>query len=171
MILTSEYVYNIFKLNETQNIIEITLEEYERKYAFNYNRVIKDYCIAEFLDKKNETKSITIDRYNIIGEVNKIMQSSKGMIKFIRVVQVKVILEGKFYKNIKDIYFKSGCMPILWKKFYIKITNDRNDKAKRFIQNCCEKHYCHFKERWHHFWQVECFFFNINEWPQNSGIK
>ena len=125
-----------------------TLEDYERKYGFNYRRLVKVKCIPEFLDKiKNEIKNITIDRYNIIGEMNKKMQSSKGMIKFIKVIQVKIIIEGKIYNNIIDICFKSGCMPMFWKKFYIKIINERNDKAQRFLQNCCEKNYCHFNER------------------------
>ena len=35
MNITSEYVYNNFKLDETRIIVEKTLEEYERKYGFN----------------------------------------------------------------------------------------------------------------------------------------
>ena len=35
-----------------------------------------------------------INSYNIIGELYKIMQSSKGVIKFIRIVQVKIIIKG-----------------------------------------------------------------------------
>ena len=148
MIVTSEYVYNNNKLNETRKIIENTLEEYERKYGFNFNKVINVNCIADFLDKiKNEVKVLTIDRYKIIGELSKIVQSSKGMITRFRVIQVKIMLEGKIKKNIMDIYFKSGCIPILWKKFYTKIINDKKDKAQGFIQNCCGKHYCHFNER------------------------
>ena len=40
MIVTSEYVYNNIKFKETRNIIENTLEEYERKFGFTFNRVI-----------------------------------------------------------------------------------------------------------------------------------
>ena len=69
------------------------------------------------------------------------MQSSEGMIKFLRITQVKIKIQGKNYNNITDIYFKSGCMPVLWKKFYVK------NRPQKFIQNCCEKHYCHFNER------------------------
>ena len=37
----SEYVYKNIKLNETRNIAENTLLEYERKYGLNSNRVVK----------------------------------------------------------------------------------------------------------------------------------
>ena len=39
-----------------------------------------------FSMKKNETKNIMIECYNIIGGVNEILQSSKGMSKFIRLI-------------------------------------------------------------------------------------
>ena len=53
MIITSDYVYINIQLDGTRNIVGNTLEEYERKSGFKYNRVIKR----------------TIDRYNIIGEL------------------------------------------------------------------------------------------------------
>ena len=71
-------------------------------------------------------KKITIDRYNIIGELNKIMQKSKGDIKLMRVIQVKIIIEGEIHSNKLDIYLKSGCMPILWRKNFLKVVNDRD---------------------------------------------
>ena len=48
--------------------------------------------------------------------MNQVTQSSKGIIKLIRVFQVEIILEGKIFISILDMYFKSSCMPILWKK-------------------------------------------------------
>ena len=84
MIITSEYVYDDIKLNETRNIVENTLQGYRQKHSGNYRRPVKVKCVAEFLDRiNNETKNKTIERYNIIGELNKIMQSSKSMIKLI----------------------------------------------------------------------------------------
>ena len=113
MIITSEYVYNNIKLNETRNIVESTKQEDEQRYGFNYHRCVKVECFAEFFDKiKNDTKNITIDHYNIIGELNKIMQSSKAMTKLIRVNQVKIIKKGKVNDKLLDTYFKNGCMPI-----------------------------------------------------------
>ena len=67
------------------------------------------------------------------------MQSSRGMIKLIEVIQIKIIIKGKINDNIKDLYFKSGCKPILWKKSYVKVVNNRRDLYNR-PRNCCEKH-------------------------------
>ena len=87
---TSEYVYNIIKLDETRKNIENTLHESEQKYGASYRRIIEIICIAKFLDKiKNETKNIFIENYNIVGELNKITQSSKGMNKFIKIIEIE----------------------------------------------------------------------------------
>ena len=72
MIIFSEYFYDNIKLNETRNILQNTIEEYEETYGFNCNRIVIVECIADFYDKiKNEKKFIIIDRYNIIGELTK----------------------------------------------------------------------------------------------------
>ena len=119
MIITSEYIYDNNKLNETRNILQNTIEEYEETYGLNYKRVVKVKCVGEFYDKlKNETKTIIIDRYHIIGELNKIVQKSRGWIKLVKIIEVKIIFEGRSDKNIMDMYFICECMPILWKKFY-----------------------------------------------------
>ena len=66
---------------------------------------------------KNETKNITINSYNIIGELNKIMQSSEGMIELIRVIQVKIIIESRIPNNVSlDFRLEIENSPILWKK-------------------------------------------------------
>ena len=139
---TSEYVYDNIKLNETRNIVDKTVLEYEPKYGANYHRSVKVTCVAEFLDKiKNETKNVTIERYNNIGELNKIMQSSKGMIKLITIFELKIIIKGRIYKDVLDLYLKSEVIPILWIKFFMKI---ENNSSKGFIQHCRERHFCNF---------------------------
>ena len=72
------------------------------------------------------------------------MQSSKGTIKLIRTIGLKIIIKGRIYKNVLDLYLECENNPILWKKFFMKIVNDR---PKRFIQNCRERHFCYFGER------------------------
>ena len=131
MIITSGYVYNNLKLTETRNIVENTLEERKQKYSGNYPRSVKVECVATFLDKiKNETKNITINSYIIIGELKKIMQSSKGMINFIRVIQVINIIESRI--RIYDIVLSDFCLEcennlILWKKNFMRIVK-KDDK-------------------------------------------
>ena len=125
-------------MTELRSILQNTIEEYEKEYGFDLYRDVKVKCVGEFYDKIIiESKIIIIDRYNIFGELNKIMQKSRGEIKLIKIFEVKMINEGRIYKNIMDMYFKSGCMPILWKKFYGRNTNvNRN-----------EKHYCQLNKR------------------------
>ena len=148
MIITSEYVYNNIKLNETRNIVENTLEEYKQKYGGSYRRSVKVECVPTVLDKlKNETKNITINSYNIIGALSKIMQTSKGMIKLVRIIQVKFIIESKttiYNIVLSDLYLDCENNPILRKKtIFMRIVNIRR---QRFIQNCCEKHFYQFNE-------------------------
>ena len=69
------------------------------------------------IKKINETKFIIINHYNIIGELNNIMQKSRVEIKLSKIIEVKIIIEGRINKNIMDMFFKPGCMPILWKNF------------------------------------------------------
>ena len=60
---------------------------------------------VEFLDKiENRTKIITIEHENVIGKVNKKMQSSKGMIKFIRSLELTIRIQGRVYKIIVDAF-------------------------------------------------------------------
>ena len=119
MIITIEFVYDNIKLTDTRNIVQNTIEEFEKENAFDLYRDVKVRCVVEFYDKIiHETKTIIIDRYNINGELNKIMRKSRGEIKAIEIIEVKIIIEGRIYKSVIDMYFKSGCMPILWKTFF-----------------------------------------------------
>ena len=147
MIITSEYVFDNIKLNETRNILQNTIEEYEKEYGFDLYRDVKVRCVGEVCDKIiNETKIILIDCYNFIRELNKFMQKSRGEIKLIKIIEVKIIIEGRFYKKIMDMYFKSDCMPTLWKKIYGRDVNKRLGLYNKHV-NRNEKHYCHFNER------------------------
>ena len=147
MIITSEYVYDNIKLNETRNILQNTIEEYEKENGFYLYREVKVRCVGEISDKiLNETKIIITDRNNINGEINKIMQKPRGEIKLIKIFEVKIIIEGRNYKNIVDMFFKSGCIPLLWKKIYGRDVNKRRFLYIKHV-NRNEKHYCHFNKR------------------------
>ena len=45
-----------------------------------------------------------------------------------------------------DVYFKSGCMPMLWKKIYGRDVNKKRCLYNKHV-NRNEKHYCHFNKR------------------------
>ena len=62
-----------------------------------------------------------IEHKNIIGKVNKIMQSSKGMIKFIRALELTI--------------------RILWKKHYLKVVHDEGYK---YNEHCCMRYFHDF---------------------------
>ena len=89
-------------------------------------------------------KNIMIERYNIFGGVNKVLQSSKGMYKFIRPIGLIIIIEGKTYKNDKNIYLKSDSIPILWKKFFLKMANDGDNGLNTFNQHHRERCFSNF---------------------------
>ena len=74
------------------------------------------------------------------------MQSSRGMNKLIRIIELKIIINGTIYKNVLDLYLKSEKIPILWRKYFMEIANDII-RPKQSIQLCREIHYCHFNER------------------------
>ena len=120
MIITSEYVYTNIKLNETRNIVENTKLEHEQEYGENYPRSVKVECVATFFDKiKNETKNITINSCNIIGVLSKIMQTSNGMIKLIRVIQVIIRKDSRiriYNIVLSDLYLQCENNPTLRKK-------------------------------------------------------
>ena len=93
-----EYKYYNFKLNETRNIVENTVLEYVQKYGNHCLKSEKIRCVAEFLDKiENEIKIINIERCDIFGELNKVMESSKSMIEFIRVDKLKIVIKRKIF--------------------------------------------------------------------------
>ena len=69
------------------------------------------------------------------------MQKSRGEIKLIKIIEVKIIIEGRINKIIMDMYFKSGCMPILWENFYGREVNKKRCLYNKQV-NRNEKHFC-----------------------------
>ena len=106
----------------------------------NCNRVVKLEFSSKFLDKStNETKIIPFESRKIIGKVNKVMQSSKGICKFIRIIQLKIIIEGKIYKSLTDIYLRSENIPIQWKRIFVRFANERDHRLNSFNEEYRER--------------------------------
>ena len=73
------------------------------------------------------------------------MQSSKGICKFIRIIQLKIIIEGKVYKNLTDIYLRSENIPVLWKRIFVRIANERDNRLNSFNEVYRERHFLLYK--------------------------
>ena len=69
------------------------------------------------------------------------MQSSEGMIKFIRALEVAIRIQGRIDKSFVNAYLKCDNIPILWKKHYSKIVHD---KCCKHNQNCSESRFLDF---------------------------
>ena len=74
------------------------------------------------------------------------MQKSRGEVNVVKKLEMKIIFENRINEIIMDMYFKSGCMPILWKKNCGRDLNKRRCLYNKHL-NRNEKHYCHFNER------------------------
>ena len=70
------------------------------------------------------------------------MQSSKGMCNFIRVIQLRNIIQGRIYKNGLNTYLGCSNIPIIWKKHHLKLVHDEGYKHN---QHCCERYFHDFK--------------------------
>ena len=142
MFITAEFVSIDPKLNEINDIIKNTQLEYNQKYGSDYYAKVDVKCNVKVFDKKeNKTKNIMIEHKNIIGKVDKIMQSAKEMIKFIRALELTIIIQERIHKNIVNAYVNCDNVPILWKKHYARIRHDRYDKHN---QHCRESHFLDF---------------------------
>ena len=76
-------------------------------------------------------KNFMIEHENIIGKVNKIMQSSKGMIKCFRGLELTIRIQGRIHKNVVNAYLKCDGIPILWKKHYLKMAQNGGYKYNK----------------------------------------
>ena len=113
----TQFVFINPKVNEIINIIKNTQLEYIQEYGCNYHTNVNIKRNVKFIDKvENKTKNILIGHENVIGKVNKIKQSFKGMFNFNRVLKLTIVIEGKIQKNIVNVYSKCDIIPIIWKK-------------------------------------------------------
>ena len=63
------------------------------------------------------------------------------MFKFIRIIQLKIEIEGKLYENLTDIYLRCENIPILQKTLFIKIANQKDNRLKSFNEQCRERRF------------------------------
>ena len=127
MILTSEYVFNIPKIDEITDIIKNTQLEHDKKYGDNYCRKIEVRCNIEFFDKmKNKTKNITIKHYHVHYGTNKRIIASRERYGFFKPNKLILLLEGNIYKNVINTTMECNNITTLWRMFFLKIANNRD---------------------------------------------
>ena len=80
-----------------------------------------------------------IEHENIIGKVNKIVQSPKGMVKFIRALGLTIGIQGRIHENNVNAYLNCDGIPTLWKKHYLKMVYDEGYKYNQH----CRMRYVH----------------------------
>ena len=78
-----------------------------------------------------------IEHENFIGKVNKLMQSTEGMIEFVRAFELTIRTQGRIHKKIVKVYLRCDRDPILWKKRYSKIAHDRYYKHNLHCRESC----------------------------------
>ena len=107
MFITAEFVFINPELNEIKINIKNTQLKYMQKNVGNSYTEINVKCNVNFFDGiENKTKIIMIEHENIFGKVNKIMQSPKGMIKFIRALGLTIRIQGRIQKKYCERLFK-----------------------------------------------------------------
>ena len=140
MFIAAEFVFINPKLKEIKKIIKNTQPNYVQKYECNYYTEDNLKCNVKFFDKiESKRKNVLIEHENIIGKVNKIRQSSKGMIKFIRALELTIRIRGRIHKNKINAYLKCAGIPIIWRKHYLKMAHDEGYKYNQH----CRMRYVH----------------------------
>ena len=141
MIVTSEYVYRNPELCEIKDIIEKTRLEHEHKYGYNYCRENDIQYNVKFLDKikKNKTKNISTK------SIKNLIIASQNRYELNKINKTMIIKTGSIEKNVIITYMKCHSIPLLWRKFFLNIANNRdyvnnycNRKFSRFDQHCRE---------------------------------
>ena len=61
------------------------------------------------------------------------MRSSNGIIKFIRVIELKNVIKGRIYKDVLYHFLNCENILILWKTFFMKIINERQKDLFKIV--------------------------------------
>ena len=76
--------------------------------------------------------------------------ASNGRYEYIEINKLIILIEGDIEKNVRSTYMKSDNIPFLWRKFFLKIANDRdyifiycNILFNKFDKHCREWYLSH----------------------------
>ena len=126
-----EYKYYNPERNEISHFINKTLKEYAKKYGDgDYPWYIEYIYNTQFFDKnKNRTKNIST-KHNPKPTVT----ASNGRYQFVQINNSKISVRGEIKKDVISIYMKCYNKPLLWRKFFLNIANNRE-----YIFNYCNR--------------------------------
>ena len=132
-------IENIFinpELNGIKKIIiHITIKVYIKIYGNSYWRRLDYIYNIRFFDKiKSKTKNITTKQ-----SVKRAIIASIGRYEHIKINKFIILIEGDIRKNIISTHMKSGNIPMLWRKFFLNIANNRD-----YIINYCSRPFTKF---------------------------
>ena len=103
------------------------------------------YDIRFFVKIKTKTKNNTTRR----GPKRSIVASSERY-EYMEVISFIILIGGDVKKNVISTYMKCGRIPLLWRKFFLNVANDRDHLIKycnrpfnKFDRHCREWYLSH----------------------------
>ena len=109
--------------------IDKTLEEYAEKYE-NSPWYIELKHNTQFCDKiKNKTKNLST-KHN----PRKTIIASNGRYEYRQINNFMISIKGEIRKNVINTYMKCYNVPLLWRKLFTNIANNRD-----YITNHCNR--------------------------------
>ena len=130
MDITIEYVVINPEIDEIKKIINNTIKDYIEKYGNSYwRRLDYKHNIRFFVKIKKKTKNFTT-RHG----PNRTKKASNGSYEYIEIYNFIILLDGDIKKNVIITYKKCNNNPLLWRKFFLNIVNNRDQ-----IFNYCNR--------------------------------
>ena len=127
IIVENKYYYP--DRNELSDIIHKTLKECPQKYENSPWYIDCKYNI-QFFDKfKNNTKKLTTR-----NGPNRTIVASNGRYEYRQMNIFMISIEGEIKKHVVATFMKCYGIPMLWRKFFLNIANNRN-----YINNYCNR--------------------------------
>ena len=124
-----EYKYYYPERNELSNNIDKTLKDYAQKYE-NSPWYMEPKYNTKFFDKlKNKTKNLST-KHN----PRKTIIASNGRYEYRQINNFLISIKGGIRKIVISTYMKCYNLPLLWRKFFMNIANNRN-----YIINHCNR--------------------------------
>ena len=116
-----EYKYYYPEINEISHIIDKTLKKYREKYEESTWYIELKYN-TQFSDKnKNKTKNLITKR-----KPRKTIVASNKRYEYMQINSFRISIKREIRKNVISFYMKCFNLPLMWRKFFTNIGNNRD---------------------------------------------